>query len=361
MNPCRSGRIVLTACLVPLLTTIATAGTVWVDVTSGGTVTGEPNNNNWPGTEGPPNATDNNFRTKFLHFNITNTGFVVAGGNSSIPVTGMVLVTANDAVERDPASYTLEGSNDGTTWLPISSGALALPATRNGNTAAAMAGGIGNQRLTFPNTIAYTQYRVLFPTVKNAPTAANSMQIAEVSLLGDFNPGADILDMQSYVATNVGGSFPAAESPAQGIDNNVDTKYLNFSGEGTGLRLATTGIPSLVTAITLTHANDAPARDPGGFTLRGSNDGTTFTDIVTNMPLVSGMGLWEGTTVSFANTTAYRDYEFIVTSLRDTAVTDLFQFSEIQLHGSLVPEPGTAMLGLAGLAGMAFRRRRRIL
>jgi hypothetical protein len=70
------------------------------------------------------------------------------------------------------------------------------------------------------------------------------------------------------------------------------------------------------------------------------------------------MGLWEGTTASFANGTAYRDYEFIVTALRDTTVTDLFQFSELQLHGTLIPEPGTALLGLVTLSGLMLRRRR---
>jgi hypothetical protein len=352
-------------CAPALFTASVSAGTVWIDVTAGATITGLPNNGpignvpplGWPAAEGPSNIADDNFRTKFLHFAELNTGYIAAGGNSTVPVTGMVLITANDAAERDPASYTLEGSNDGSNWSPISSGALALPTTRTGNTAAAMGGGLGSQRLTFANAIAYQQYRVIFPTVRNSATAT-SMQIAEVSLLGSFDPGADVLDLQSYSATNVGGTFPPAESPAQAIDNNVDSKYLNFNGEGTGIRLTTAGLPTILTAITLSHANDAPARDPFAFTLRGSNDGTNFTDIVVNQSLASGMVLWEGTTASFANGTAYRDYEFIVTALRDTTVTDLFQFSELQLHGTLIPEPGTALLGLVKLSGLMLRRRR---
>jgi hypothetical protein len=39
-----------------------------------------------------------------------------------------------------------------------------------------------SETLFFTNTAAYTSYRLTFPTVKNS--AANSMQIAEVELLG---------------------------------------------------------------------------------------------------------------------------------------------------------------------------------
>ena len=43
-------------------------------------------------------------------------------------------------------------------------------------------------------------------------------------------------------------------------------------------------MPSIITGIVLTTANDAPERDPASITIRGSIDGITFTDIVNEKP-----------------------------------------------------------------------------
>jgi hypothetical protein len=130
-----------------------------------------------PAAEGVERSIDNAGQ-KYLNFLEFNSGFIVTPLGSTT-VNGLRFWTANDAVERDPASYKLEGSNDGTTWTVISEGALSLPAGRNaGGATTALRSGL-NQIVRFSNTTPYTSYRVTFPTVKNEATA-NSMQIAEV-------------------------------------------------------------------------------------------------------------------------------------------------------------------------------------
>lgn len=102
---------------------------------------------------------------------------------SGTTVNAVRVYTANDAEERDPVNFTLEGSNDGTTFTLISSNRLTLPSLRN---AAALpleplAQGVGEAR--FSNSTPYKSYRLLFHDVKNN-TASSSVQIGEIELLG---------------------------------------------------------------------------------------------------------------------------------------------------------------------------------
>lgn len=346
-------RILVTGTISMMSISALQAAAVWFDVTTGGTASGS--SNNYPGGEPPQAAIDGSFYTKYLNFDKTNTGFTVTGANSAVPVTRVILVTANDAPERDPASYTLEGSNDGSSWTSISSGALSLPTGRNTDISNFS---LNYQSVSFANSATFSQYRVTFPGVRDEG-GANSMQIAGVSLLGLYNPGPNVLEMQSYLVSSFGsGSYPGAESPASAVDYDPDTKYLNFGKEGNGMTFSTaTGQNSIITGLTLSQANDAPARDVTSFTLRGSTDGVNFTDIVTNQAIGSDMGLFESNTVTFANTTPYRDYQFIVNGLRSAGDANSFQFSDIQLHGNLVPETSVGLLGVLG--SMALIRRRR--
>src|SRR5436309_3341374 len=131
-----------------------------------------PTSNNSPGSEGVANAIDN-APTKYLNVDKLNTGFTVTPRVGGTLVSGLTLTSANDAPERDPASYLLQGSLDGTNFFDISSGAVpAFPARFFKN------------YIFFSNSRAFLSYRLIFPTVANA-AAANSMQISEVELLGD--------------------------------------------------------------------------------------------------------------------------------------------------------------------------------
>ena len=126
-----------------------------------------------------PNAIDNNDQTKYLNFDKLDTGLTITTGGGV--VTGLGLTSANDAPERDPASFVLSGSNDGgVTFTEIASGDVPAFGDR-----------FERRTVSFDNSTAYTTYELVFPTVANAG-AANSMQIAEVELLGTAGevPGA---------------------------------------------------------------------------------------------------------------------------------------------------------------------------
>jgi hypothetical protein len=134
-----------------------------------------------------------NVTQKYLNFGANGgapfvgpVGLVVTPAMGPTLVTAMRFYTANDAVERDPADYVLEGSKDGgTTYTLISSNSLSLPTGRNPGGSIAL-DPLTNflQQVTFVNASAYSTYRLSFTRVKNSPAAANSMQIAEIELLG---------------------------------------------------------------------------------------------------------------------------------------------------------------------------------
>ena len=133
-----------------------------------------PTSNNSPSNEGPANAFDNNPYTKYLNFDKQNAGVTVQL-NAGRVVTSFKLTTANDAVERDPASYKLYGSNDGSTWTLIQQGQLVLSDNRFSVSA----------DIPVTNSTAYVYYFMIFPTIKN--NAGNSVQIAEITYYYDAN------------------------------------------------------------------------------------------------------------------------------------------------------------------------------
>ena len=134
-----------------------------------------------PPTEQVANAIDDSPATKYLNFGEGSagvspfrgiTGFTVTPGLGASVVSGLGLTSANDSPDRDPASYKLEGSNNGATFALIAQGEVPP-----------FSGRFTRQELPFANALSYNIYRLTFPTVFNA-AAANAMQIAEVELIG---------------------------------------------------------------------------------------------------------------------------------------------------------------------------------
>jgi hypothetical protein len=138
-----------------------------------------PTTSNSPSNEGPNNAFDNNPNTKYLNFDKKNAGVTVQL-NSGRAVTGFTVTTANDFSGRDPTSYKLYGSNDGSTWTLIKQDSITLSDNRYTTSSV----------VSVTNTTAYAYYFMLFPTTKAGDGCGlncDSMQIAEITYYYDSN------------------------------------------------------------------------------------------------------------------------------------------------------------------------------
>jgi hypothetical protein len=165
----------------PITTDVTGPADVVLGVPNDGLMNG--NDFGWPGAETPPLSVDNNTGTKFLHFKGEDepTGIQVTPAAGVSIVTGLTFTTANDSPERDPISFELSGSNesiDGPYEL-IAAGDIVDFAQADAWPRFTM----NATEIAFDNAVAYKHYQVMFPTIRN-PATSNSMQIAEIELLG---------------------------------------------------------------------------------------------------------------------------------------------------------------------------------
>ena len=86
---------------------------------AGVTVTNPSGNN--PSGEGPQNLADGNTSTKGLDLNFISNGLTnfIFQFSSAKAFNGYRWATANDEESRDPKSWTVAGSNNGTTWTTL--------------------------------------------------------------------------------------------------------------------------------------------------------------------------------------------------------------------------------------------------
>ncbi|MBI2947476.1 MAG: immunoglobulin domain-containing protein, partial [Verrucomicrobia bacterium] len=277
-----------------------------------------PTSSDSPAGERVANVIDNNLATKYLNLAKLNTGFTVTPAADPTVVTGLSLTSASDAPERDPASYTLSGSNDGVNFTTISSGPITAFTAR------------GQVRsVSFTNTTAFTSYKLAFPTVAN-PSLANGMQIAEVELIGTFD-----ISRPSDAILATSDRSPAGEDGYKVIDNNPATKYLNFDKFNAGFTI----IPTPLGSATMGRIRS--------FSLYG-NKTTNAAEFVLlargEFPEVSA-----GATafVPVSTLGGYTYYKLVVNSLYGTGATR-FALSELELLTSQVtPLPASPPARLA--------------
>ena len=123
------------------------------------------------------------------------------------------------------------------------------------------------------------------------------------------------------------GKSPKNQTPAQAIDDDPKTKYLNFEGNGSGLVVH--GQKGVVEKIALTAGEDVPSRDPTSFELYGSEDGKKFKEVAKGaVPLFSTRR--QRVEIAIENSSAYAIYKLTFPSLA-SAKADAMQISEIEL------------------------------
>ncbi|HAN82810.1 MAG TPA: hypothetical protein DCQ59_06290, partial [Verrucomicrobiales bacterium] len=189
---------------------------------------------NSPGSEAAPNALDDQ-PTKYLNFDTVGidglpSGFVVTPGVGKTVLSGLAMQSANDAPERDPKWVRLEGSNDeAPNWLEgdwtviyenqnVPPWSSEFPVDDRFQT----------QTFEFGVQIPYLHYR--WTVVEVQGETANSMQIAEVELLGKAYSQKDVTQPGDPIIASSANS-PGSEAAPNALDNQP-TKYLNFDTVG---------------------------------------------------------------------------------------------------------------------------------
>ncbi|NEW07633.1 carbohydrate-binding protein [Paenibacillus sp. SYP-B3998] len=135
----------------------------------------------------------------------------------------------------------------------------------------------------------------------------------------------------------VGGTVTASgeNAPNEGKDSAFDqtpySKWLVFNSPG-WLQYQFT-MANVVTSYSITSANDYPDRDPIGWVLKGSNDGSIWTVLDTRQN-ESFTYRYQTKTYSFSNTTAYKFVKF--DNLTNQAGSGILQLAEIKLFDGSV-------------------------
>ena len=330
----------------------------------------------YPEMEGPANLLDLSPGTKYLNFAGPGSGFIATPSSGANILQSFLITTANDAPDRDPASWEVYGTNapivtlDNATaesvddlaenWTLVDSGTVALP----------------DERETFgpfvhvDNTTAYSSYLMTFPTLKGA---AAEMQLGDIEFFdnqsedfsGSFLQFGDAIQavylgsLEPMYTSDYPGERPdaglGAETPGNAIDLNTDTKYLNFGEVNSGLIFTPSVGPSVASGLQITTANDAVERDPTMWELYGTNEPIMSEDnsdgSAENWSLISSGDIslsddrfTPSEIVNFDNETPYESYRFVVTGVKDVDAANSMQLAEFQLFG-------TVSMGGGGIPG----------
>ncbi len=311
-------------------------------------------NSGYPGAEAPANILDGDSGTKYLNFGGGGSGFIVTP-QTPVTVASFTITTANDAPDRDPSTWELYGTNDAVTsgdntagmeenWTLIAAGDVNLPEERF------TLGPVVN----IDNAVAYSSFKMIFPNT----SGGSLMQIADVAfyLLPDAL-GPNVLSPEDAILAVEQGwqsSYPGGEAPANAIDANSVTKYLNFGETGSGFIVTPMVGPTVLDSFDVVTANDAVERDPVVWMVYGTNDEIVTPDngdgLTENWTLICGgtMALPDerftpGPVYLIANQAEpYTSYKMVFETVKDAGAANSMQIADVQFYGvvaEIEPEP----------------------
>ena len=129
---------------------------------------------------------------------------------------------------------------------------------------------------------------------------------------------------------------PPNETKEKLTDGDENTKWLAFAPTGwVAMQLAE---PAAVTKYSLTSANDAAERDPKNWTLQGSNDGSTWTDLDTRTNEVFA-DRYQRREFELTNTTVYAHYRLDITANSGAPLIQLADLAVLHRRPQPPPEP----------------------
>jgi len=222
-----------------------------VDVTApGDAIKGVPDDGDWPGAETPDLAIDDNVETKYLHFKgdfdpdpgTGGTGIQVTPAAGPTIVTGLTLTTANDVAGRDPIAFELSGSKEGIDgpYELIASGDVIDFAGADEWPRFTM----NATPISFKNDTAYAHYQLIFTAIRGpVGGSVNSMQIAEVELLGVPGPAGPV----AHYKLDEGEGTIAVDSSGNGNDGTLEdgpTVVDGQFGQALALEVSRVAIPA---------------------------------------------------------------------------------------------------------------------
>ncbi|MBN2441007.1 MAG: carbohydrate-binding protein [Spirochaetales bacterium] len=201
----------------PAATSTPVSGTV--DITNqGGPISAQYTDS--PAGEDIAKLIDNTSSTKYLTFHAS--GWVQYQGIAAV-ITKYTITSANDAAERDPYTWTLSGSNNGSSWTTLDS--------RSGED---FPNRFQLREFSFANSTSYSYYRLQM--TNNSGTI---LQLAEWEIYGTTGTVNTATPTNTTAATATPTNTPAATSTPTPVaagfsdnfnDNAIGSAWTMFSG-----------------------------------------------------------------------------------------------------------------------------------
>jgi len=285
---------------------------------------------NTPSGEEAQNAIDDTAATKYTNFDKLNAGIIVRAAGARV-VRALSLISARDLPERDPASFLLEGSLDGTNFTAIASNAVPPFAGRS-----------AIQSIAFTNTNAFTVYRLRFPTVVN-PAAADAMQISEVELLAvpEISSSNDLVNV-----TATGAFWTPAQTLCNRLLDGTDKFAVQNNATNVVVDITPAAGPTVLTSFELVGGNDSyPERHPISLTVLGSNDGTNFVELGSFIPPRPTADMQIQEFPVSGNVAAFAHYRF---NFGPQQSDIWWQLGEIRLFGEAPPTGPSLSIRVSG-------------